>query len=89
MRARSSGARSGGLRRPHPPGAGAPRAPPWWANRPAAPPRRERLRGRPPQGDQPRKEYPEGGIQRLVGRAEAGLARRRVPSEKMRYYLAR
>eukprot|EP00959_Pyramimonas_sp_CCMP1952_P147778 3092869-Pyramimonas_sp.AAC.1 len=33
-RARSSGARSSGLRRPHLPDAGTPKAPPWQANRP-------------------------------------------------------
>eukprot|EP00959_Pyramimonas_sp_CCMP1952_P251726 5259659-Pyramimonas_sp.AAC.1 len=65
--ARSSRARSSGLRRPHPPGAGNPEAPPWRTNRPDTPPRRERLRGRSPRADQPQEEYPEGGMQRLVG----------------------
>eukprot|EP00959_Pyramimonas_sp_CCMP1952_P140835 2947484-Pyramimonas_sp.AAC.1 len=47
--ARSSGARSSGLQRPHPPGARKPRAPPRKGNGPDAPPRRGRLRGHPSQ----------------------------------------
>eukprot|EP00959_Pyramimonas_sp_CCMP1952_P255930 5345609-Pyramimonas_sp.AAC.1 len=47
-RARSSGARSSGLQRPHLPDAGTPKAPPRLADRPVTPPRRGRLRGRPP-----------------------------------------
>eukprot|EP00959_Pyramimonas_sp_CCMP1952_P147402 3084568-Pyramimonas_sp.AAC.1 len=65
VRARSIGARSSGLQRPHPPDAGKPRTPPWKASGPGAPPRRERLRGRPPHGEAPCDEYPEDEIQRL------------------------
>eukprot|EP00959_Pyramimonas_sp_CCMP1952_P089418 1870536-Pyramimonas_sp.AAC.1 len=44
----------------------------------------ERLRERLPQEDQPQEEYPEGGIQRLVGNAEAGLVRQYMRPDKMR-----
>eukprot|EP00959_Pyramimonas_sp_CCMP1952_P252765 5280806-Pyramimonas_sp.AAC.1 len=40
-RARSSGARSSGGQRPHPPDAGARRGPPWQATRAHAPPRKD------------------------------------------------
>eukprot|EP00959_Pyramimonas_sp_CCMP1952_P121571 2542148-Pyramimonas_sp.AAC.1 len=63
------------------------RPPPWQANRPATPPRGERPRGRPPREDQPREEHLEGGMQRLVGYAEAGLARQYMPPDKMQHWL--
>eukprot|EP00959_Pyramimonas_sp_CCMP1952_P242799 5075167-Pyramimonas_sp.AAC.1 len=53
-RARSSGARSSGGQRPHPPYAGATRGPPWQATRAHTPPRKGRLRGNPPQDGQHR-----------------------------------
>eukprot|EP00959_Pyramimonas_sp_CCMP1952_P068505 1429544-Pyramimonas_sp.AAC.1 len=73
-RARSSGARSSGLQRPHPPDARKHRAPPRKGERPDTPPRRGRSRGHPRLWGGPREEYPESEMQHLVGRSDAGLA---------------
>eukprot|EP00959_Pyramimonas_sp_CCMP1952_P275734 5763802-Pyramimonas_sp.AAC.1 len=58
--ARSSGARSSGGQRPHPPDSGTTRGPVRPATRAHVPPRKDRLRGNPPQDDRRRAgEYPE------------------------------